>query len=106
VCQSLIRFWIATKESLRSSELTLFNNLKVMTVYLTCIGFLVAVASWLYMQRHINDPYGLFHLSLNKLPSEDPNSPPETEWLNVGYWKVFSDRISISLFFHHATISE
>lgn len=63
--------------------------------YLTCVGFLFAVASWLYIQRHHNDPYGLFHLSLNKLPFEDPNSLPETEWLNLGYWKVFSIRISI-----------
>jgi len=33
------------------------------------------------------DPYGLFHLSLNKLPGEDPNIPPETEWLNMGFWR-------------------
>jgi hypothetical protein len=66
--------------------------------YLTCVGFLFAVAFWLYIQRRHSDPYGLFHLSLNKLPTEDPNSLPETEWLNMGYWKVFSDRISISLF--------
>ena len=66
--------------------------------YLTCIGFIFAVASWLYIQRHHKDPYGLFHLSLNKLPFEDPNSPPQTEWLNLGYWKVFSDRIFIAFF--------
>lgn len=42
-------------------------------IYLSCIGFLLI--SWLFMQRHYNDPYGLFHLSLNKLPFEDPNSP-------------------------------
>ena len=59
--------------------------------YLTCVGFLLAVASWLYIQIRHNDPYGLFHLSLNKLPFEDPNSLPMTEWLNLGYWKVFSD---------------
>ncbi|KAH9486879.1 Erythromycin 3''-O-methyltransferase [Psilocybe cubensis] len=34
-----------------------------------------------------NDPYGLFHLTLNKAPSQDPNLPPATEWLNMGYWK-------------------
>ena len=66
--------------------------------YLTCFGFLFAVAFWLYIQRRHNDPYGLFHLSLNKLPFEDPISLPETEWLNLGYWKVFSDRISMSCF--------
>jgi hypothetical protein len=35
-----------------------------------------------------NDPYGLFHLSLNKLPGESPEADPKTEWLNMGYWKV------------------
>jgi hypothetical protein len=34
------------------------------------------------------DPYGLFHLSLNKIPEDSPDNPPETEWLNMGYWKV------------------
>ncbi|KAJ3787984.1 S-adenosyl-L-methionine-dependent methyltransferase [Lentinula aff. detonsa] len=41
-----------------------------------------------------NDPYGLFHLSLNKRPGEDENDSPKTEWLNMGYWKdtnVFPD---------------
>jgi len=60
--------------------------------YITSIGLLFAVASWLHMRNnHLttkNDPYGLFHLSLNKLPFEDPNSLPATEWLNMGYWKV------------------
>ncbi|KAJ7254048.1 S-adenosyl-L-methionine-dependent methyltransferase [Mycena haematopus] len=31
------------------------------------------------------DPYGEFHLGLNKLPGDDV---PRTEWLNMGYWKV------------------
>ncbi|KAJ3737171.1 S-adenosyl-L-methionine-dependent methyltransferase [Lentinula guzmanii] len=35
-----------------------------------------------------NDPYGLFHLSLNKRSGEDENDSPKTEWLNMGYWKV------------------
>ncbi|KAF9044767.1 S-adenosyl-L-methionine-dependent methyltransferase [Hymenopellis radicata] len=33
------------------------------------------------------DPYGSFHLSLNELPGENPDAPPKTEWLNMGYWK-------------------
>jgi hypothetical protein len=79
----------------------LINN----SFYLTCMGFLVAIAFWLHMQRHFNDPYGLFHLPLNKLPFEDPKFPPETEWLNMGHWKVFPDRISFFLRFdHHTTI--
>ena len=71
----------------------LYTGYLVNNFFLTCIGLFFFVASWLYIQRHHNDPYGLFHLSLNKLPFEDPNSPPETEWLNLGYWKVFSDQI-------------
>lgn len=35
-----------------------------------------------------SDPYGLFHLSLNKLPGESEEGDPRTEWLNMGYWKV------------------
>ncbi|CAL1695956.1 unnamed protein product [Somion occarium] len=32
------------------------------------------------------DPYGTFHVSLNR-PLEEPRSIPNTEWLNMGYWK-------------------
>ncbi|TCD71471.1 hypothetical protein EIP91_008851 [Steccherinum ochraceum] len=35
------------------------------------------------------DPYGTFHLSLNKDP-ESTESAPRTEWLNMGYWKDIS----------------
>jgi hypothetical protein len=41
-----------------------------------------------YWSLWTTDPYGLFHLSLNKLPHEDAGTPPRTEWLNMGYWKV------------------
>ncbi|KAF9460840.1 S-adenosyl-L-methionine-dependent methyltransferase [Collybia nuda] len=34
-----------------------------------------------------SDPYGLFHLALNRLPGQDPTKPPLTEWLNMGFWK-------------------
>lgn len=34
------------------------------------------------------DPYGLFHLTLNNLPGDDPEKPPQTEWLNMGFWQV------------------
>lgn len=34
------------------------------------------------------DPYGLYHLALNKDSKEDPDSLPKTEWMNQGYWKV------------------
>ena len=46
-----------------------------------------------------NDPYGLFHLSLNTLPGEDPDSQPQTEWLNMGYWKA-SCKLSRAGTFH------
>jgi len=44
----------------------------------------------LFLITRSSDPYGLFHLTLNKLPSHDPNQPPDTEWLNMGCWKVSS----------------
>ncbi len=43
----------------------------------------------LAFQMRSADPYGLFHLSLNKL---NANSPPATEWLNMGYWRVSAAR--------------
>lgn len=39
----------------------------------------------LWMAKRSSDPYGEFHLGLNKLPGDDM---PRTEWLNMGYWKV------------------
>jgi len=42
-------------------------------------------AYWLTMTK---DPYGLFHLTLNRLPGDDPGIPPQTEWLNMGFWQV------------------
>ena len=49
---------------------------------------LIAVAVIPLLKRHMKDPYGLFHLSFNRLPSDEPDKPPKTEWLNLGYWKV------------------
>lgn len=46
------------------------------------------VAMYFLPSRTSNDPYGLFHLSLNTTPQDDPNGPPRTEWLNMGFWKV------------------
>ncbi|KDQ63687.1 hypothetical protein JAAARDRAFT_29711 [Jaapia argillacea MUCL 33604] len=37
--------------------------------------------------NHRSDPYGSFHLSLNKLPGDQPTEAPKTEWLNMGFWK-------------------
>ncbi|KAF9481373.1 S-adenosyl-L-methionine-dependent methyltransferase [Pholiota conissans] len=55
------------------------------TALLLLIPLLVFAAYWVGMRS--TDPYGLFHLSLNRLPSDDPDSLPKTEWLNMGYWK-------------------
>lgn len=58
------------------------------------VGFatLVVVFYWYFMSRPksmgVDDPYGLFHLALNRLPGEDASKAPKTEWLNMGYWKV------------------
>lgn len=37
---------------------------------------------------NINDPYGSFHLGLNIPPGADSSVRPDTEWLNMGHWKV------------------
>jgi len=52
----------------------------------------VSIALYFFRSKLAKDPYGLFHLSLNKLPGEDPNVPPTTEWLNMGFWKVGSSQ--------------
>ncbi|KAJ7038134.1 S-adenosyl-L-methionine-dependent methyltransferase [Mycena alexandri] len=46
---------------------------------------LALIAVYWMAKRSSADPYGDFHLALNKLPGEDT---PRTEWLNMGYWKV------------------
>jgi hypothetical protein len=57
-------------------------------IYALVAGFVLVGLSWTMLSM---DPYGLFHLSLNKLPEEDLESDPRTEWLNMGYWKVGCD---------------
>jgi len=52
--------------------------------------FVLIISLAIYMKP--SDPYGLFHLSLNKLPGESPDTDPRTEWLNMGYWKVSGER--------------
>ncbi|KAG6812486.1 hypothetical protein H0H92_002593 [Tricholoma furcatifolium] len=48
---------------------------------------IAGILSTLYFSKTSNDPYGLFHLSFNQV-GPDTHSPPKTEWLNMGYWKV------------------
>ncbi|PPR06904.1 hypothetical protein CVT24_011594 [Panaeolus cyanescens] len=52
---------------------------------ITCLGLALATAAF-WLSWRSADPYGLFHLSLNSLPSDDSNIPPPTEWLNMGFW--------------------
>lgn len=40
------------------------------------------------------DPYGTFHVALNVTDDAQRRTGPPTEWLNMGYWKVWSsDRV-------------
>lgn len=48
----------------------------------------IVLALVIYVKSRATDPYGLFHLSLNRLPGENADVDPKTEWLNMGYWKV------------------
>ncbi|KAJ7487666.1 S-adenosyl-L-methionine-dependent methyltransferase [Mycena galericulata] len=47
---------------------------------------LFIIVLWM-ARRSSADPYGEFHLSLNRLPGDQPGAAPRTEWLNMGYWK-------------------
>ncbi|KAL0951106.1 hypothetical protein HGRIS_007843 [Hohenbuehelia grisea] len=60
-------------------------------VYLACLAVFAAVSISFMGTGSKADPYGLFHLALNKRPGEDPGLPPPTEWLNMGYWKGTND---------------
>ncbi|KAF8640351.1 hypothetical protein AX17_000022 [Amanita inopinata Kibby_2008] len=57
-------------------------------VFGVAISVILGMLSLIYLtSRRGADPYGLFHLYLNKLPDDKSGVPPSTEWLNVGYWK-------------------
>jgi len=68
-------------------------------VTITCLS-IIATAGYIWyrykpktMKTKSSDPYGLFHLALNKPPGE-LESAPKTEWLNMGYWRdtdIFPD---------------
>ncbi|KAF8078561.1 S-adenosyl-L-methionine-dependent methyltransferase [Lyophyllum atratum] len=90
------------KQSHRDTESSALRQLSftvvVMTAFTLCylwpssIGVLsyvtlAAMLSVVYWSKTATDPYGLFHLSLNKLPGESVDIPPKTEWLNMGFWQ-------------------
>ncbi|KAF9513566.1 hypothetical protein BS47DRAFT_1485541 [Hydnum rufescens UP504] len=53
------------------------------------------------------EPYGSFHLALNVLPGHE-RSRPQTEWLNMGYWKdtsTFPDACEALALRHLACLS-
>ncbi|PBK77263.1 hypothetical protein ARMSODRAFT_271511 [Armillaria solidipes] len=50
---------------------------------------LTSFLAFIFFANKRSDPYGTFHHSLNRLPGEDPDAPPKTEWLNMGYWKMW-----------------
>ena len=82
---------------------------KQSSVHTAGLAFLVLVISGLvYTSHHLialsifgvalmrlnsrgDDPYGLFHLALNRRTGDPTNVDPKTEWLNMGYWKDTSD---------------
>ncbi|KAJ7492559.1 S-adenosyl-L-methionine-dependent methyltransferase [Mycena latifolia] len=58
-----------------------------MNLVLFAVGGLIVVLVFWLAKRSSSDPYGEFHLALNKLPTDDDEALPRTEWLNMGYWK-------------------
>lgn len=72
---------------LPGNDLAVNILLDIMLVWFTCA--LIVLCIVMYASRRApktNDPYGDFHLVLNK--TSDDNGRPSTEWLNMGYWKV------------------
>ena len=53
----------------------------------------MAVAMFLFLAirgviHFMEDPYGSFHLTLNK---DKDSRGDQTEWMNMGYWKVIGN---------------
>jgi hypothetical protein len=58
-------------------------------ILLRCFSSIVAVYLMFgWKQGSKSEPYGSFHIELNRLPGSPKDVAPETEWLNMGYWKV------------------
>ncbi|KAJ6604715.1 S-adenosyl-L-methionine-dependent methyltransferase [Mycena vulgaris] len=57
-----------------------------MNLVLFAAALALVLILWI-AKRSAADPYGTFHLSLNKLPTDKIDAAPRTEWLNMGSWK-------------------
>ncbi|KZS95934.1 hypothetical protein SISNIDRAFT_330150 [Sistotremastrum niveocremeum HHB9708] len=68
-----------------SSTLYLPPAFKHYILFITVFFFVVLALKKL--ARRARDPYGDFHLVLNRRPDHDGLAAQDTEWLNMGYWK-------------------
>ena len=58
--------------------------MNILTV--SILAFIIFAVLYTYFSRRTSDPYGTFHIPFNKVPGGP--DPPQTEWLNMGFWKV------------------
>ena len=69
------------------SWLQMFDDTNVFTgIWPPFLAILVTVLVYLIRPK-LGDPYGMFHIELNASESLT-DEHEQTEWLNMGYWKV------------------
>lgn len=59
----------------------------MMDTFTLLLVLVICLVSFTGLRMSRKDPYGLYHLKLNREPGEGDNSMPKTEWMNHGYWK-------------------
>ncbi|KAG5654080.1 hypothetical protein H0H81_007494 [Sphagnurus paluster] len=69
------------------TSLLRYSNIFPMSVAIPTFTILAGALLVNYWTKTTSDPYGLFHLALNRLPGEEESVPPKTEWLNMGFWR-------------------
>jgi hypothetical protein len=62
------------------------RGIGVINMLILYIVIFVILSVLYYLSRRSGDPYGTSHLSFNRVPGSP--DPPQTEWLNMGFWKV------------------
>ena len=72
---------------------------KSTVIPLLCLPVLMVIASHKNLRiehkaTSEREVYGDFHRALNVLPGRE-NEPPNTEWLNMGYWEVRGAQFTI-----------